>query len=58
MESSTRKLDKNWYGEGSAYNAYSMVEWLKGIYKVDRIVSPSFKSLNVSGASKVVPDLA
>lgn len=39
-ESSTLKLDKNWYCEGSTYNAYSMVEWLKDSYKVDRIVSP------------------
>ncbi len=56
-ESSTLKLDKNWYGEGSTYNAYSMVEWLKDSYKVDRIASPSFKSLNISGASKAIPDL-
>lgn len=56
-ESSILKLDKNWYGEGSTYNAYSMVEWLKDSYKVDRIVSSSFKEFSVSGASKVVPDL-
>ena len=56
-EPSTLKLDKDWYGEGSTYNAYSMIEWLKDNYHVDRIVSSSFKDLNVSGATKVVPDI-
>jgi hypothetical protein len=56
-EFSTLKLDRNWYGENSTYNSYSMIEWLNDTYHVDRIVSPSFKEWNVSGASKVVPDI-
>lgn len=56
-EFSTLKLDKNWYGENSTYNSYSMIEWLNESYQVDRIVSPSFKDWNVSGASKVVPEV-
>ncbi len=56
-EFSTLKLDKNWYGENSTYNAYSMIEWLKDSYHVDRIVSPSYKDWNVPGAQKVTPDI-
>jgi len=56
-EFSTLKLDKDWYGENSTYNAYSMIEWLKDSYRVDRIVSPSYKDWNVSGAQKVTPDI-
>ena len=56
-EPSTLKLDKNWYGEGSTYNAYSMIEWLKDTYHVDRIVDPSFKHMEVPGAEKVAPDI-
>jgi len=56
-EFSTLKLDRNWYGENSTYNTYSMIEWLNGTYQVDRIVSPSFREWNVTGASKVVPDI-
>ena len=56
-EFSTLKLDQSWYGENSTYNAYSMVEWLNCSYHVDRIVSPTFKDWNVSGAQKVVPDV-
>jgi hypothetical protein len=56
-EFSTLKLDRNWYGENSTYNSYSMIEWLNDTYHVDRIVSPSFREWNVTGASKVVPDI-
>jgi hypothetical protein len=56
-EFSTLKLDRNWYGENSTYNSYSMIEWLNDSYHVDRIVSPSFKEWNVTGAQKVVPDI-
>ncbi len=56
-EFSTLKLDKNWYGENSTYNAYSMIEWLKNTYHVDRIVSPSYKIWSVPGAQKVIPDI-
>jgi len=56
-EFSTLKLDKDWYGENSTYNAYSMIEWLKDSYHVDRITSPSYKDWNVSGAQKVTPDV-
>ncbi|MHB8117292.1 MAG: motility-associated ABC transporter substrate-binding family protein [Methanothrix sp.] len=56
-EFSTLKLDRNWYGENSTYNAYSMIEWLNNSYHVDRIVSPTFRDWNVSGAQKVVPDI-
>jgi hypothetical protein len=56
-EFSTLKLDEKWYGESSTYNAYSMVEWLKDNYHVDRIVSNSYKNWSVEGATKVPPDL-
>ncbi len=56
-EFSTLKLDRNWYGENSTYNSYSMIEWLNDTYQVDRIVSPSFEEWNVTGATKVVPDI-
>ncbi|MDD4650903.1 MAG: hypothetical protein PHQ34_01615 [Methanothrix sp.] len=56
-EFSTLKLDENWYGESSTYNSYSLVEWLKDSYHVDRIVGPSYENWSVSGATKVVPDL-
>ncbi len=56
-EFSTLQLDRNWYGENSTYNSYSMIEWLNDSYHVDRIVSPSFKEWNVTGARKVVPDV-
>jgi hypothetical protein len=56
-EFSTLKLDKDWYGENSTYNAYSMIEWLNDSYHVDRIVSPAYENWNVSGANKVVPDV-
>ncbi|OPY51525.1 MAG: ABC-type uncharacterized transport system [Methanosaeta sp. PtaU1.Bin112] len=56
-ESSTLKLDRNWYGENSTYNSYSMIQWLNDSYHVDRVVSPSFNEWNVTGASKVIPDI-
>ena len=56
-EVSTLKLDKDWYGEGSTYNAYSMVEWLDDTYDVDRVVSTSYKDTKFSGATKVVPEI-
>lgn len=56
-EFSTLKLDKNWYGENSTYNAYSMIEWLNDTYIVHRIVSPSYKYLTVPGATKIMPDM-
>lgn len=56
-ESSTLKLDQDWYGENSTYNSYSMIQWLNDTYHVDRIVSPSFKEWNITGATKVVPDI-
>ncbi len=56
-EFSTLKLDKEWYGESSTYNSYSMVEWLNNTYKVNRIVSPSYKNWTIAGATKVSPDI-
>jgi hypothetical protein len=56
-EFSTLKLDEKWYGESSTYNAYSLVEWLKDSYHVNRIVGSSYENWSVSGATKVVPDL-
>ncbi|MDD4653532.1 MAG: hypothetical protein PHQ34_15020, partial [Methanothrix sp.] len=56
-ESSTLKLDRNWYGENSTYNSYSMIQWLNESYHVDRVVSPSFREWNVTGATKVIPDI-
>ncbi len=56
-EFSTLKLDENWYGESSTYNAYSMVEWLKGRYHVDRIVATSYINWSVSHSRKVSPDV-
>jgi hypothetical protein len=56
-ESSALKLDENWYGENSTYNAYSMIEWLNDTYRVHRITSPQFKDLNVPGATKIKPNV-
>jgi hypothetical protein len=56
-ESSTLKLDRNWYGENSTYNSYIMIQWLNDSYHVDRIMSPSFLEWNVTGATKVAPDI-
>ena len=56
-EPSTLKLDKEWYGEYSTYNAYSIIEWLNETYDVDRIVSPSYENWSVPGATKVLPDV-
>ncbi|HPS91133.1 MAG TPA: hypothetical protein PKV33_03160 [Methanothrix sp.] len=56
-ESSTLKLDREWYGENSTYNSYSMIQWLHDSYHVDRIVSPSFLEWNVTGATKVAPNI-
>jgi len=56
-EFSTLKLDKEWYGTNSTYNAYSMIEWLDESYDVERVVGPSYENWKVPGASKVEPDL-
>ncbi|MDY6986141.1 MAG: hypothetical protein SVE93_07065 [Candidatus Thermoplasmatota archaeon] len=57
-EPSTLKMDTEWYGTGSTYNAYSLVEWLDYSYKVDRIVSPSYLSWNPGpNIKKVEPDV-
>ncbi|VVB65014.1 ABC-type uncharacterized transport system [uncultured archaeon] len=56
-EFSTLKLDKDWYGESSTYNAYSMAEWLKSKYHVDRIVAPSYINWSVPHSVKVSPDV-
>jgi hypothetical protein len=56
-ESSALKLDETWYGESSTYNAYSLVEWLKDSFHVDRIVSSSYENWSVYMATKVAPDL-
>ena len=57
-EPSTLKMDTNWYGENSTYNAYSMVEWLKRSYKVDRIVSSSYVGWDPGGEiEKVEADI-
>lgn len=56
-EFSTLKLDKEWYGDNSTYNAYCMVEWLNDSYDVDRVVSPSYRDWNVSWATKVEAEI-
>lgn len=35
-ESTTRKIDKEWYGMLSTYNYYSLSEWLDKYYSVDK----------------------
>lgn len=56
-EFSTLKLDKEWYGSNSTYNAYSMIEWLGDTYDVDRVVSRSYLDWEVTGAAKVAPEI-
>ena len=56
-ETSTLKLDKSWYGEASTYNSYSMVEWLKGFYHVDRLMQTGYENWNATPASKVKADI-
>jgi hypothetical protein len=51
-------MDKYWYGTESTYNAYSMIEWLKVPYDVDRVVSPAFIEWNPGeNISKIEPEL-
>jgi len=57
-EPSTLKMDKNWYGKDSTYNAYSMIEWLKVTYDVDRVVSTAYPEWEPSeNITKVKPDV-
>lgn len=57
-EPSTLKMNTEWYGSNSTYNAYSMIEWLKYSYQVDRIVSPSYLEWDPGeGIEKVEPDI-
>lgn len=35
-------MDTHWYGSESTYNAYSMIEWLKVSYDVNRVISTAF----------------
>jgi hypothetical protein len=56
-EPSTLRLDKEWYGEYSTYNSYSIIEWLNQSYDVDRVVSPSYENWSIPGAKKVLPDV-
>lgn len=57
-EPSSLILDKYWYGSESTYNAYSMIEWFKVAYDVDRVMSPAYLDW-VPGEtiSKVDPDV-
>lgn len=57
-EPSSLILDKYWYGSESTYNAYSMVEWFKVAFDVDRVMSPAYLDW-VPGEtiSKVGPDV-
>jgi len=57
-ETSTLQLDKKWYGQMSTYNAYSMVEWLKDHFEVDRVMSPLYLEWKVPAeVTKVKPDI-
>ncbi len=57
-EPSVLILDKKWYGTESTYNSYSMIEWFKVAYKVDRVVSPAYVDwVPGENISKVEPDL-
>jgi flavodoxin len=56
-ETSTLNMDREWYGIGSTYNAYTVIEWLKNSYRVDRIVDLNYDKLNISNVSKVKPDI-
>jgi hypothetical protein len=56
-ETSTLKMDKEWYGIGSTYNAYNVIEWLKNSYRVDRIMDLDYERLNISNVSKVKSDI-
>jgi hypothetical protein len=41
-EPSSLVMDKYWYGSESTYNAYSMIEWFKVAFDVDRVMSTAF----------------
>jgi hypothetical protein len=51
-------MDTQWYGTESTYNAYSMIEWLKVTYDVDRVVSTAFVAWEPGETiTKVEPEL-
>lgn len=57
-EPSSLILDKEWYGSESTYNAYSMIEWFKVSYDVDRVMSPAYVDWNPGEhISKTQPDI-
>ncbi|EMR73523.1 hypothetical protein MBGDN05_00832, partial [Thermoplasmatales archaeon SCGC AB-539-N05] len=47
-EDSSRKMDKEWYGKISTYNAYCLVEWLDYYYNVDRNMNDTLSSALLS----------
>jgi hypothetical protein len=57
-EPSSLVMDTNWYGTESTYNAYSMIEWLKVTYDVDRVMNSAFVSWEPGETiTKATPDI-
>ena len=57
-EPSSLIMDKAWYGSESTYNAYSMIEWFKVTYDVDRVMSPAYVDwVPGENISKTEPDV-
>ncbi len=57
-EPSSLILDTTWYGSESTYNAYSMIEWLKASYDVDRVMSTAYVDwVPGENISKTEPDV-
>jgi hypothetical protein len=57
-EPSSLVMDTHWYGTESTYNAYSMIEWLKVTYDVDRVMSTAFVTWEPGeNITKAQPDI-
>lgn len=57
-EPSSLIMDTHWYGTESTYNAYSMIEWLKVTYDVDRVMNTAFVNWEPGeNITKVQPDI-
>lgn len=57
-EPSSLVMDTHWYGTESTYNAYSMIEWLKVTYEVDRVMNNAFVTWNPAETiTKATPDV-
>ncbi|MGD2248435.1 MAG: hypothetical protein PVF58_08510 [Candidatus Methanofastidiosia archaeon] len=57
-EPSSLVMDTHWYGTESTYNAYSMIEWLKVTYDVDRVMNTAFVTWEPGeNITKAEPDI-